>query len=427
MMTQCAIPIPASPDSSLPLFTDFLADIGDEQNVTEGLSTFTAHIRRIAEIRNKATADSLIVLDELGTATDPSEGGALAVALLEEFSRHARLVVVTSHLSLLKQWAHSETYARNASFRLHEESLQPTFKLSMDVPGASEALIIASRMGLEGDIITRAETLASTDQRELTSLIISLQMKENKLDNKIAEVSRLKERLAQERDACAGLERQLNEQQRTFRQSVVTEKARLIEDARTRIEEMIAHLPSRKEIARAREELKTMQKKTERELEALRPKPKDTISPDEIQKGMYAFIEKMNDTGRIISVDEKKHIAQVELNALTVEVDFDDLRRAPEGISIELPRHTTKIPRSVTPPELDLHGMRVEEAVEKLDKYLDDAVLNDYERVKLIHGYGTGRLRDGVHKYLRTHPHVKEFRLARIEEGGHAVTIVFLK
>jgi DNA mismatch repair protein MutS2 len=429
LMTQSAVPVPASADSVFPIFSNIFADIGDEQDVTQGISTFSSHIRNIARILVEVNQESLVLLDELGTATDPTEGGALAVAVLEESSSRAALTLATSHLSVLKQWAHSFPPARNASFRLDEVTKRPSFILSMDVPGVSEALIIASSVGLPAEVIERAKAVLPAGEQELTELIIALQEKEQELARLVSEADRMKEAQSTEYEHYKALREQLEQERRGMRRRLLEEKEGLLAEAKALIESKIAHLPSRESIVHAREELSDMIREVEAERRALEQSAPEELL-ESLREGLWVYVPEMNDHGVVKRVDQEKGIALVQLKNVEVELPLGKLRLLSEaerqqlGAVPEAAIHYT--PKSDVPYELDLHGLRVEEALERVDKYLDDAALSQRVHAKLLHGYGTGALRQALHEFLASHCHVKSFRIGTEEEGGAAVTIVEL-
>lgn len=429
LMAQSALPVPASSDSVFPIFSNIFADIGDEQDVTQGISTFSSHVSNIARILAQVDQQSLVLLDELGTATDPTEGGALAVAVLAESSSRASLTLATSHLSVLKQWAHSFPAARNASFRLDEMTKRPSFILSMDVPGVSEALIIASRVGLPPEVIERAKAMLPAGEQQLTELIIALQEKEQEFARLVGEVDRMKEAQTTEYEHYKALREQLEQERRGMRRRLLDEKEHLLAEAKALIESKIAHLPSRESIVRAREELSGMIREVEAERRTL-----EQSAPSELLEtlceGHWVYVPDMNDHGVVKRVDQEKGIASVQLKNVEVELPLAKLRLLSDAERQQLEAipataiHYT--PKPDLPYELDLHGMRVEEALERVDKYLDDAALSQRSFAKLLHGYGTGALRKALHEFLAAHCHVKSFRLGTVEEGGEAVTIVDL-
>jgi len=425
MMAQAGLAIPAYPDSSLPLFCRWFADIGDAQDVTEGVSTFSAHVRNISRILREANEKSLILLDELGTATDPIEGGALAVGILEKLSRCAALIIATSHLSPLKAWAHEFAGARNASFRLDEKTHQPTFQLMMDIPGASEAFHIAHREGLPRDILKRASELLPKGEADLSHIVESLQRKEKEIGEKKREIATLVEEQKVLRNRINELQEFLKEKEKRLTEEMLEAKEKILSEAREFIEKQIANLPTRKEATTARQaitkELQTVYKEQRKIQEA----KFRAIDPSEFKSGQTVYLPQLGECGEIKKIDRGKGTALITVREMEVTTPLYHLRIPEE----EAP------PRQKTPRisytrkkdvhlELNLHGMRVDEMLAAVEKHLNDALLADAPYVKLVHGVGTGALRRALHEYLRNHPAVKEYHLGLPEEGGGGVTIV---
>ncbi|MFH0793530.1 MAG: endonuclease MutS2 [bacterium] len=435
LMAHSALPVPADDVSTIPFLGGLFADIGDEQSVTGGISSFSSHLTQIKTILEGATPESLVLLDEIGTATDPSEGGALAVAILERLNERDALTVATSHFSILKHWAHGHPHARNASFRLDEKTCRPSFHITMDVPGASEALVIARHIGLPADLLDRARAILPPGEEDVSSLIISLQKKETDL---AADNAKLESRLAAlevEKAEAEKIHQQLREEKRTHRIKLQEEFERLVEEKRKELETRIAHLPSKRELVTEREALRTEAKEIRKETAVLASVDKTVkergpaLRPDELQPGVVVAIPELKECGVLRSFDRERGRAKVFLKNFEVEVAQHQLARASaEEQETIRARGGTQYQRSRDVVfSLDLHGMRVEEMVERVDKYLDDAVVEGLPYVKLVHGHGTGKLRKALHDFLKTHPHVERFRYGTPDEGGGAVTIVELK
>ncbi|GIX43928.1 MAG: endonuclease MutS2 [Candidatus Sumerlaea sp.] len=427
LMVQSAIPVPLNARSRVPLFDQVLVDIGDEQSVLQGVSTFSAHMQRIARILERASLGSLVLLDELGTATDPGEGGALAVAILEALAERGCLTLVSTHLAALKNWAAAHPAGRNASFRLSERDHRPTFQLILDLPGISEALIIAEQVGLPRAIIERARAMRPAVEHDATALLVSIQHKEERLSRELAEIEKtraeleiLKSELETEREALAREKRQL-------RLRMLEEKERAIRELKAKVEELIARQPTKRELDEARRELDAERKATEGELERLKATPRTNVAKFEI--GMNVNIPQLNDEGTIEKLVPEKGKAQVRLrNGVVVTVPLDELEHivrseqetshhAPQGAVVYLPKGNVAT-------SIDLHGKRVDEALPLVEKFLDNALAAGVPFVRIVHGQGTGALRKAIHETLRQHPHVKNYRYGTPLEGGGAVTIV---
>lgn len=429
----CGLSIPASPESVIPFYKDIFVDIGDEQNVTAGLSTFSSHIRNLKRILENISLASLILLDELGTATDPHEGGAIAAAVLEDLAKRSNLVIATSHLPVLKQWAHTFHGARNASFYLDEETRSPTFKLIMDVPGSSEALIIAEREGLPHKIINKAKTFLTKEEKDLSSLLMSLHEKEKELIFAKHQAAAIKEANEALKVRYENLLTEIKNKQLTFKKEILNEKDLFLKEIRQKIESRIAFQPSKQELAKIRDEVAVEQKKVSAEKKDVerRTLSKDfkPIHPD-TKIGEKVYITILDDVGTLKEVDFNKNRAVINIRGkemtLPIETISIPTEEAPQRE--EQPAITVSFKKKPEiKMELELHGKRVEPALAEIDRFLSDAALNSLPYVKLRHGHGTGILRRAVHDYLRTHPLAKKFYFANPNEGGSGVTVVEIK
>lgn len=428
LMAQCAIPVPMDFRSRLPLYQDILANIGDEQNILEGQSTFSAQIKRINEIVRIAGPGSLVLLDELGTATDPAEGGALAVAILEYLANNGSQTVVSSHLSTLKVWAHNNTNARNASFRLSDIDQRPTYTLTLDVIGISEAIVVAAQVGLPKEILERAKVLLPEGDGDASSLLLSLQEKENRLERLLKEHAAVTQELAQKAEYLDLLETELREEKRTYKNRLMDEKERELSGLRAKVESMIAKLPSRQDLNDARKEVE----RTQQEVKQQRNRPdKDFTAPTgSLAKGQRVRVKSLNDEGVIESVDESRKQTRVAIGKVVANVKFADIERLPEKPTIpddKKPKLIFYKRPQFADSVLDLHGKRVEEALNIVDKFIDDGLAAGLNSIKVMHGQGSGTLQRALHNFLRTHREVKQYRYATGEEGGAGVTIVHFK
>ena len=429
MMVQSGLAVPVYPDSRFPIFHKWFADIGDAQDVTEGVSTFSAHIRSIAAIIRESDGRSLVLLDELGTATDPAEGGALGVSLLEKLAQCTALTIATSHLSPLKAWAHQFPGARNASFRLDEVTREPTFQIMLDVPGASEAFLIAEREGLPRDIMERARKLLPKGEADLSQLVASLQKKEKEIEANKREITQLLGEQKKLRHQISELQDYLKEKERRMEQDMLAAKESLLKEARMFIEKQIAHLPpTRQAVAEARKEITGEIQKVEKQQRKLSEKYIETVNPDQFVPGLTVYVPSLNDYGEIQDVDRARSLAKINLKGMEVTAPLSDLKIPVAGdVPLQRSVRITFQKKENVPLELDLHGMHVEEMIDAVEKYMNDAMMGDLPYVRLLHGVGTGALRRALHEYLRYHPLVKEYHYGIPEEGGGGVTIVKFK
>ena len=432
VMRQAAIPIPAGPNTKLPFWHKVLADIGDDQSITEGVSTFSSHVLRINSITRSAADDTLVLLDELGTATDPQEGGALAMAVLENLEQNGASIIATSHLASLKQWAHDHPNGRNCSFALEAKTNQPTFELQMDVPGVSEALTVAGQQGLLPSIVQRARELMPEGLADLSKLLKDIERQRRRANRKLKDAHDTRKRIRQsEEDLEKKLDR-VRERQLNLERDFATEKEKWLREVRAEVEKKIAGLSEKKAMKEARQEIETLQEKQSQESKKLERKPNtSTKALQALQPGARVRVPSLNDEGEIVAINHNRNRATVALRNLNAEVKLEELEPlgAPEKPKVETRRVYMKARRAGddVPPMIDLHGKRVVEALDILDEYLDKALLQDYPSVRVVHGHGTGALRTAIHGELRNHPQVSRFRFGNEGEGGGAVTIIEFK
>jgi len=425
MMAQSGLAVPAFTDTRFPLFQKWFVDIGDAQDVTEGVSTFSAHIRNIARILREAGEKSLVLLDELGTATDPTEGGALAVSILEKIAERAGLTIATSHLSPLKAWAHDFPAARNASFRLDEKTHQPTFHILLDVPGASEAFLIAEREGLPEGIMKRAAGLLPKGEADLSQLIASLHRREKEIEANREEIKNLLKEQKILRSRILELQDFLRQKERRLEEDMLAEKETLLREAREFVEKQIAEFPSRRRASEARKQISRELESVQKEKKAAQKIQTKPVDPDRFREGMSAIVTALNESGEIRSIDRVRMQATLFVKGMVVTAPLSGLK-IPEKEESATERGTrVSFQRKADMNfELDLHGMRVEEMLPVVERFLNDALLADLPYVRLVHGIGTGALRRALHDYLRTMPFIREYRYGGPEEGGGGVTIV---
>ncbi len=451
LMVQSSIPIPADASSVFPVFSGFFADIGDYQDLTGGVSTFTSHLGEIKRILEQAGEDSLVILDELGTATDPSEGSLLAQAILEETAARGALTLVTSHLPMLKTLDRRCGWARTASFSLDPDTERPTYMLSMDVPGESNALKIARIIGLPDAIIDRSLALLSPEERELKDVLSSVKADQERLRRERAlaeeerrratkEHERLGAQLQQERKEVAKLKTEMLE----ARRDALEERRRIVRDGRRRVEKMVAKLGSREEVIGAKGQLADEAGAIDDELAGvstelgeLAPKPAKRRPLDEAREGLTVWVPSLNDRGTIVRVYGRGRYVDVLVGKTQFKVAVKELElvedAAERAAVAERPaasqvRRKERAPaRAAGSTEINLIGKHVEEGQIALERFIDEAAANGFETVRIIHGYGTGALRQGVREHLRLDPQVASFEDADVKGGGAAVTIARLR
>ncbi len=430
-MAQSGLHLPVAEGSALSVFEGIYADIGDEQSIEQSLSTFSSHLTNIVNILDQAGQRSLLLLDELGAGTDPVEGSALARALLSHLlARHITTLVAT-HYSELKAFAHTTPGVENASLRFDLETLSPTYQLQIGLPGRSNAFAIAERLGLSSEIVRSARSLVSPEELETETLLAEIQQAHQE-----ATVARDEAVLAQ-REA-AELERRLSARLT----AIEGERAAILGEARA---------TARRELEAVRKEIETLRgemaeptsqaalgeqwlaqarARLEEQEQAVAPPPpppppEEVRLPGEIEVGDTVWIAGLGTTGEVTALDDDS--AEVQVGTFGVRVQKSDLERRGRRKATPKPERRTPVAPHPSPgAELDLRGQRVEEILPQLEKYLDDAFLSGLPFVRIIHGKGTGALRQAVRQELHNHPLVKSYRPGAEGEGGSGVTVAYL-
>ena len=430
-MAQAGLPVPADAGSRIPVFASLHADIGDEQSIEQSLSTFSSHMTNIIAALKNAGPNSLVLLDELGAGTDPGEGAALARALLEHLLRVGCLTIATTHHGELKVFAHGTEGIMNASVEFDVETLAPTYRISIGLPGSSNALAIAERLGLPADIVERARESIDPDQARAESLLAAIQReKAEAADARRAEMLARKEA----EEIRRGLEEKLDAIDREREQIIAAARAQAEEEL-ARIRQLIAHAGRR--IERAKPEAAAEKvAAAEARLETLKPPPapkrrrrgSDTVPPEEIQPGDLVWVRGLGRFGEALSTPDAKGEVKIRLGALRSSVSLKKVEKVQR-----VKAHGPTLGGTAVPPppatvasEIELRGRLVDEALPDLDKYLDDAFRAGLPWVRIIHGRGTGTLARAVRHALSLHPLVRSHEPAPREEGGDGVTIAHL-
>jgi DNA mismatch repair protein MutS2 len=444
VMAQAGLHIPAGDGTVLPVFTDIYADIGDEQSIEQSLSTFSGHMSNIARIlREAADACSggrgcLVLLDELGAGTDPEQGAALGMAILRHLMRSGALVVITTHYSELKVFAHTEERAENASVEFDSETLRPTYKLAIGTPGESNAFEIAGRLDLLPEVIEQARAFLRPEQRQLADLIRHLKEDQAAAFEARREAEHLNTDARQVQARIRDEEGRLRQKERDVLARAAREAQELVRTARSEAEQLIrtlrdeqrkAGLEERRQAAlAARSRLTEVSDRIEEQIASVLPQPAGEVV-DSVKSGDLVVIPRFNAEGYVLEGSNGGSDVLVQVGALKVNLPLHELRRGAKQkkartFSIKAPSLEQKAEVS---PELHLRGLRVDEALEKVDKYLDSAYLAGLPNVNLIHGKGTGALRDALRQYLTQHPFVGSYRTGGYYEGGTGVTVVTFK
>ncbi|MEW6686279.1 MAG: endonuclease MutS2 [Candidatus Edwardsbacteria bacterium] len=444
LMTQTGMHIPAGEDSEISLFPQIFADIGDEQSIEESLSTFSSHLRNVKDVLKEANSQSLVLLDEIGVGTDPEEGQALAMAILEELTLRQCRVIATTHYGTLKVFAHSKPGMQNAAMEFDRTTLHPTYRLMMGVPGGSYALEIAQRLGIPIDVLEKAKGFVSSEAIHLDELIA-------KLEESIQEGEKTRWEVNQKSEELTTLISQYEKRMETIREEEKRIKERAKEEGRKILEE------TKRVSQRAIEEIKKQPpshptvRKIERVLsEEIRKLvnseklkvPKKPLK--DLKIGEKLWLESVKREGVLLTLPNSQGKVKVQIGSLRLDLSAEELSRQsvrPRAFSPQIfQRPLEKVEEDELEtssvnyenegsfsPELHLIGKRVKESVEILDKYLDDAQLKGISFIKIVHGKGKGILRAVVKEALAKDERVKSFRLGEWNEGGSGVTVVELK
>ena len=444
LMAKAGMFVPAKEPVELPWFDLVLADIGDEQSLQQSLSTFSGHIRRISRIiealKDDDVNNSLILLDEVGAGTDPAEGSALAIALLKYLAEHSLLTIATTHYGELKALKYQDERFENASVEFDNSTLQPTYRLLWGIPGRSNALTIAQRLGLNPNIVEEAQSLVGVGASEDVNQVISAleaQRKEQEAKAQAAgELLAQTERFYSEVSAKASSLQERERELKAVQEKAVTEA---IAEAKQEIAKVIRRLQQGdRTMQKAQQATETLDRIAERELAKTRiPKPdKPSYKP---QIGERVRIPRLNQTGEVLSIDEDTEQLVVRFGIMKMNIGLGEIESL-DGQKAEVkPKAQAKIPKKTTPAKskkppvmvrtskntLDIRGSRVNNAEIEIDNAIARAI--ESGGLWIIHGKGTGRLRQGVHDYLQRHPQVEKFELAEQKDGGSGVTVVHLK
>src|SRR5437773_1158522 len=435
-LVQSGIPAPVDPGSRVAIFDNIYADVGDEQSILASLSTFSAHLKNLAEVLSSATTHSLVLIDELGSGTDPIEGAALGGAILEALTSRGTLSIATTHLGALKELATQVDGVVNASLQFDPVALAPTYRLTKGVPGRSYGISIARRLNLPGEILTRAEERIPSDERRVTALLADLESREKTLTQAERETGEIAEDAKERGRRVAERERNVKEREREIEQTSRREARQYLLEARAEVERTIRELKSAseqgEEAAReARRRVENLAHEQGRELDRLeRETSGEPKTGNEIEVGIGDFVEVETLDGRIGRVVEIRNgEAVVAVGVMKLAVPRSSLRltsaeaAAPEvAVAIQ-----GDLPEVHAPSEIDLRGMRVGEVDDIVMQAVDAAIRADLKTLRIIHGKGTGALRERVAEMLRKESRVTNFRLGAWNEGGAGVTVVELK
>ena len=437
LMAQAGLHVPADLGTELAVFQQVFADIGDEQSIEQSLSTFSGHMTNIVGIMNEVTADDLVLFDELGAGTDPTEGAALAQTILTALLRKQVRTLATTHYSELKAFALSTPGVENASVEFNVETLRPTYRLSIGVPGKSNAFEISRKLGLSEGLIDEAKKLLSTEDKRFEDVIANAEYhrqvaeKERKLaEQAAAETTKL-------RDEAEFLRREMEAKREASLRKAKDEARRILENARRESESVMRELKQMKKSAASGPDMQAaaLRKRLEDGIDSLSEglaQKADRVDkpPKTLKVGDEVEILNLKTRGVVLSAPDAKGEVQLQAGIVKLKAHISQLRLVKEEPAKKqkssFHAETGAMTRTV-PMECDVRGMALDEAIPVVDQYLDEAVMASLTEVSIIHGKGTGVLRSGIQQHLRRHPHVKSFRLGVYGEGESGVTVVTLK
>ncbi len=433
LMAQAGLQVPADLGTELCIFDQIFADIGDEQSIEQSLSTFSSHMTNIVHILNEVTPGSLVLFDELGAGTDPTEGASLAQAILDTLLKRRIMTLATTHYSELKAYALTTQGVQNASVEFDVETLRPTYRLFIGIPGKSNAFEISKRLGLSAGIIQQARTHLSSDQLRFEDVLSNAEYHRQvaEKERKIAQESRLEiTRLQNEIEAQRA---KLEEQKQGMLKKAREEARRIVNQARAQSEQVLSDL---KKTAAEQSAIARGQNDARQRLDALSAQNSEVIAqnsdltkpPKSVKPGDSVRILTIGAQGTVLTPANERGQVQVQAGIMKMTVDIGQLRLIGETKKEKgtVRQNVDMASRSV-PLELDVRGQLLEEAIDNVDKYLDDAYLASRKEVSIIHGKGTGALRKGLWEYFRHHPHVASYRSGNFGEGETGVTVVKLK
>ena len=434
LMAQTGMHIPVEEGSTLTVFHSIYADIGDEQNIEESLSTFSAHIRRIDQIANEADDSSLVLLDELGSGTDPSEGASIGLAVLDYIREQQASIVITTHLTLLKTYAYLHKDVENISVEFDPVTLKPTYNLVYGMPGLSNAFAIARNLGMSTEILDNASNYLEEKDKHFLELIKGLEQGQIKVAEKKNEIAKLRDKVSLHENSIESLLKTVKAKKTKLLSAYETKFKQLLKDAESKLEKIVDEAkkkqPVFKEAHRAVKEVK-------KEWRAHLPSPSEGRKPvEEFKAGQFVKLLNFNQEGVVQKVDLNLKKAEILVGEIKIKTTFDAIEyiKEKEVYEDKTSSPTKKPPKKDLPThiiledevsqKINLIGMTVDEALPIVDRTIDHALIRGLENIEIIHGLGTGRLKAGIRKHLKEHSYVKSFGSDEQSRGGAGVTLV---
>lgn len=437
LMVQSGLFIPVADNSDMPVFANIFADIGDEQSIEQSLSTFSSHMTHLVGILSKVGPADLVLIDEIGAGTDPDEGAALAMAILEYLHARGARTIATTHYSELKTFAYSRHGIENASVEFDIHTLRPTYRLLIGMPGSSKAFLISQRLGLDETIINRAQQLVNEDYAEFDKVLTALEEQKRSFSDRQQEMAGLQRELETLKRNLAAEQEKLADKKSQILGKAAEDAALTLRQARQEAEDIIRQLKAQFNVQDVRQRQQTIDgarrrlKESSADVSSLsdgaleRGRP---VRSGELTPGASVYVTSLGQKGTVLTVAEDDVTVQLGIMKLNVplancrlldEAPAPSRTAARSGVSLAKSQETAR--------QIDIRGTTIEEAENILDKYLDDAVLAGLGEIVIIHGKGTGALRKGIRAYLKAHRSVKEIQIGEMNQGGDGVTVVKLK
>ena len=442
LMARCALPLPVAEESQVPLFDEILADIGDEQSISEDVSTFSGHLHHIDTILRRCDKQSLVLFDELGAGTDPQEGAALAMAVMDELHECQAAFLVTTHYNNVKAYAYEWPWVESVAVSFDVESLQPLYRLQYGVPGLSNALQIARLLKFNSSVIVRARSYLDRDHDQVVVMAEKLEKRLVQVQNKELELFKLKQEAFHLREQCQKEREMLREQRENLRQTASRQLAEIVSKAEAEFKAMLAMLEKKQQemddislarikTGKIRHEFAEIKQEVGKLLPSVPERPQKSIDLGGLPVGDRVTLVGSRQVAEVEAVDRHKQLVSLCMSGnlrlsmpmakITSILSKGDIKK-PGSVKVSVPSS------GGSPlPTLNLIGKRVDEAREELEGYLDQAMMAGMEKVEIIHGFGTGRLRKGIHEFLRQLPYISDYYHPPADQGGQAVTVVELK
>lgn len=437
LMAQAGLHVPADYGTEVAIFDEVFADIGDEQSIEQSLSTFSSHMTNIVRILKEVTPDSLVLFDELGAGTDPTEGAALAMAILDQLLSKGIRTMATTHYSELKEFAIVTEGIENACVEFNVETLSPTYKLLIGIPGKSNAFEISQKLGLDTKIIAYAKEYIHKDDIRFEDILANIEKSQRQIEQERDEAIRMRLEVEKLKRSLQEKEDKWLRQRDDLVRKSKEEARELLKQAKDEADEIIKSLRDIKSSADAsrNKDVEEMRKRLllgiDRTSESvIKSEAVNEFAPDSLLVGDSVRVLSINQEGTVITLPNDKGDLTVQVGLMKMNVNLKQLaiinkKKKDEKVFQKVREFTAK--SATISPEIDVRGNNTEEAISIIDKYLDDAAISSLSQVRIIHGKGTGALRKGLHEHFRGHPHVKKFEDAAYNEGGSGATVITLK